>query len=104
MANLYDMLGVSKTASDDEIKKAYRKLARTLHPDVYPDKQAHEKFKAVTAAYELLSNKDKRWRYDVGEIDDVGQYCFRFNGKRFNFIKNSGFFYDSVCCDISQSV
>ena len=72
MANLYDMLGVSKGASDDEIKKAYRKLARTLHPDVNPDKKAQEKFKAVTAAYELLSNKDKRRRYDAGEIDEKG--------------------------------
>ena len=72
MANLYEMLGVSKTASDDEIKKAYRKLARTLHPDVNPDKKAQEKFKAVTSAYELLSNKDKRRRYDAGEIDEKG--------------------------------
>ena len=72
MANLYDMLGVSKTASDDEIKRAYRKLARTLHPDVNPDKKAQEKFKTVTAAYELLSNKDKRRRYDAGEIDEKG--------------------------------
>lgn len=72
MANLYDMLGVSKNASDDEIKKAYRKLARSLHPDVNPDKKAQEKFKTVTAAYELLSNKDKRRRYDAGEIDEKG--------------------------------
>ena len=72
MANLYDMLGVSKGASDAEIKKAYRNLARTLHPDVNPDKKAQEKFKAVTAAYELLSNKDKRRRYDAGEIDEKG--------------------------------
>ena len=72
MANLYDLLGVSKTASDAEIKKAYRNLARTLHPDVNPDKKAQEKFKAVSAAYELLSNKDKRRRYDAGEIDEKG--------------------------------
>ena len=72
MANLYDLLGVSKSASDAEIKKAYRNLARTLHPDVNPDKKAQEKFKAVSAAYELLSNKDKRRRYDAGEIDEKG--------------------------------
>ena len=51
MANLYDMLGVSKSASDAEIKKAYRQKARTLHPDVNPDKKAQEKFKTLTGAY-----------------------------------------------------
>lgn len=72
MANPYDLLGVSKTASAAEIKKAYHKLARTLHPDVNPDKKAAEKFKAVSAAYELLSDKDKRSRYDQGLIDENG--------------------------------
>lgn len=72
MANPYDLLGVSKTASAAEIKKAYHKLARTLHPDVNPDKKAAEKFKAVSAAYELLSDKDKRTRYDQGLIDENG--------------------------------
>lgn len=72
MANLYDTLGVSKTASAGEIKKAYHKLARNLHPDINPDKSAAEKFKKVTAAYELLSDADKRKRYDAGEIDDNG--------------------------------
>lgn len=72
MANPYDLLGVSKSATEAEIKKAYHKLARTLHPDVNPDKSAAEKFKAVSAAYELLSDKDKRRRFDAGEIDENG--------------------------------
>lgn len=72
MANLYETLGVSKTATQAEIKKAYHKLARTLHPDVNPDKKAAEKFKKVSAAYELLSDADKRKRYDAGEIDENG--------------------------------
>ena len=72
MSNPYELLGISKTASASEIKKAYHKLARTYHPDVNPDKQAAEKFKTITAAYELLSDPDKRTRYDNGEIDENG--------------------------------
>ncbi len=72
MSNPYDLLGVSKTASASEIKKAYHKLARTLHPDVNPDKKAAEKFKTVTTAYELLSDPEKRKRFDAGEIDANG--------------------------------
>ena len=72
MANLYDLLGVSKSASDSDIKKAYHKLAKTLHPDVNPDAKAQEKFKAVSKAYEVLSDKSKRARYDAGEIDENG--------------------------------
>lgn len=61
----YQSLGVSKTASQDEIKKAYRKLARQHHPDVNPnDKKAEERFKEINEAYEVLSDADKRQKYD----------------------------------------
>jgi len=63
--DLYATLGVAKTASEDEIRKAYRKLARQHHPDVNPGKpEAEDKFKAVAAAYDVLSNKEKRALYD----------------------------------------
>lgn len=74
MADPYSILGVSKSASADELKSAYRKLAKKLHPDVNPGrKDVEQKFKEVTAAYDLLSDKEKRARYDRGEIDAQGQ-------------------------------
>jgi molecular chaperone DnaJ len=62
----YAALGVSRDASPDEIKRAYRRLARELHPDVNPDAETQERFKEVTAAYEVLSDPSKRQMYDLG--------------------------------------
>ncbi|HEX8256925.1 MAG TPA: DnaJ domain-containing protein, partial [Allosphingosinicella sp.] len=73
MADLYSQLGVARSASEAEIKKAYRKLAKELHPDRNKDNpQATDRFSKVTRAYDILTDKDKRARYDRGEIDEDG--------------------------------
>jgi molecular chaperone DnaJ len=66
VADHYEVLGVSRDAAPDQIKKAYRKLARQLHPDVNPSPDAAERFKLVTQAYDILSDPDRRRRYDMG--------------------------------------
>jgi DnaJ-class molecular chaperone len=73
MRDPYQVLGVAKTASADEIKKKYRQLAKKLHPDLNPgNAEAAAKFKDISAAYDLLSDAPKRARYDRGEIDASG--------------------------------
>jgi DnaJ-class molecular chaperone len=73
MADPYKTLGVAPGASADEIKKAYRKLAKKLHPDVNPgNKKVETQFKEATAAYDLLSDAEKRRKFDAGEIDENG--------------------------------
>jgi len=70
---LYEVLGVKPDAGADDIRKAYRKLAKQFHPDINPGKpEAEARFKEVSAAYDLLSDPDKRARYDRGEIDETG--------------------------------
>ena len=82
-ADPYTLLGVSRTATEADIKKAYRKLAKELHPDRNTDNpKAAERFSQVTSAYDLLSDKDKRARFDRGEIDGDGNPAapFGFGG------------------------
>lgn len=83
MPDLYETLGVDRDASFEDIKKAYRKLARSYHPDVNPDPKMAEKFKEITAAYEVLSDPDKRQNYDVG-------------GNGFGGFNNGGFGFSDI--------
>lgn len=73
MKNPYEALGLKKEATDQEIKLAFKKLAKKHHPDLHPDdKQAEARFKDIAGAYEFLKDKDRRRRFDAGEIDASG--------------------------------
>lgn len=100
--DLYEVLGVSKTASEDEIKKAYRKLAKKYHPDLHPgDKEAEAKFKEINDAYEVLGDSKKRSNYDqfgtadpmnggYGGFSGFNGFTGGFNGSGFEFTGGFG--------------
>ncbi|TXN01014.1 DnaJ domain-containing protein, partial [Methylobacterium sp. WL122] len=73
MRNPYEVLGVPKTAGEAEIKKAYRKLAKTYHPDTNKDAKAKDRFAEANSAYEILGEPEKRRQFDRGEIDGDGK-------------------------------
>src|ERR1700760_4589261 len=80
MPTPYEVLGLTREASADDIRKAYRKLAKQYHPDLNPGKpEAEARFKEVSAAYEILSDTDKKARYDRGEIDETGSEKPRYS-------------------------
>jgi len=97
----YKVLGVSKNASADEIKRTFRKLARKYHPDVNPgDKKAEEKFKEINEAYEVLSDTDKRKKYDTlgpnwqeqfGAHPGTGRRSYSYRTSPLDFDSTSGF-------------
>ena len=111
----YEILGVSKSASDDELKKAYRKLAKQWHPDANPDnkEEAEKKFKEIGEAYEVLSNPEKRKMYDqfgtadpqqagFGGFDGFGGFGGFGNGT-YSY-STSGFGFDDVVDDFVSSI
>jgi len=94
MSNYYETLGVSKNATADEIKKAYRTLAFKYHPDRNPgDKAAEEKFKQITAAYDVLSDESKRRNYDLGgfETNNYSSENQQYQQRQYQYTYNNPF-------------
>src|ERR1700759_891394 len=85
MRDPYTVLGVSRSVSEKDLKSAYRKLAKANHPDQNPnDPKAQQKFAEISAAYDFLTDKDKRGAYDRGEIDaDGSPKCAGFGNSGF---------------------
>jgi len=108
----YEVLGLTKAATADDIKKAYRKLVRTSHPDLHPDDAGAEaRFKSISAAYEILKDPESRARYDAGEIDGLGaerpqrQYYRDFAGAPNNtYQQGRGFGRDADPADIFAEI
>lgn len=104
MRDPYAVLGVARDASEEALKKAYRRLAKKLHPDLHPGNRANEQqFKEVTAAYDLLSDPVKRARFDRGEIDaGGGERGFRAQGAGARAYQRAagGFSFDEIISEI----
>lgn len=104
----YEILGVSKNATKDEIKKAYRKQALKFHPDKNPgDKSAEEKFKEAAEAYEVLSNEEKKARYDRYGHSGLGNSGNGFSGQGMtmeDIFSSFGIFSGMPLADLEDSV
>ncbi len=99
MKDYYKILGVDDNATDEDIKKAYRALAKKYHPDVSTEENATEKFKEINEAYQILSDKDKKYIYDTQRHQTQNNTNSYYNG---SYEKN--FFYAKICPHCSTIV
>jgi DnaJ-class molecular chaperone len=104
----YEILGVSKTASDDEIKKAYRNLAKKYHPDLNPNnKEAEQEFKKISVAYSLIGTKEAREKFEKGELDEQAADARYRSGPFYHESQDNGgrytYYYEGDNKDIFES-